>query len=118
MEISNKVIEDIVDSIVSVLGTNLTEETYHNAFELELSLRNIPFQTKVDVPVKYKDCYVGSLQADIVIPKSLIVELKAVSERTGTDKFVNQTRLYMKLLEIKKGVVINFWQLPNIVWVD
>jgi len=41
--------------VYNVLGYGMSEEIYQQSLEIELSLRNIAYQSKVDIVVVYKD---------------------------------------------------------------
>ena len=40
--------------VYNVLGFGMAEEIYQQSLEIELGLRNIPFQSKTDIEVAYK----------------------------------------------------------------
>lgn len=63
-----------------ILGPGFLEAVYQGALERELTLRAIQFQPKVKLPVIYKDCIIGTYEADLVIDDKFIVELKSVSK--------------------------------------
>jgi GxxExxY protein len=63
-----------------ILGPGFLEAVYQAALERELTLRGIPFEHKVKLPVTYKDIIVGIYEADLVIDNKFIVEIKAVSK--------------------------------------
>jgi len=63
-----------------ILGPGFLEAVYQTALERELTLREIPFEQKVKLPVTYKDVSVGVYEADLVIDQKFIVEIKAVSK--------------------------------------
>ena len=62
-----------------ILGPGSLEAVYQVALERELTLRGIPFEKQVKLPVNYKDVLVGEYFADLIIDGKLIVEIKAVS---------------------------------------
>ena len=62
-----------------ILGPGFLEAVYQVALERELTLRGIPFEKQVRLPVTYKDVVVGEYIADFIIDGKLIVEIKAVS---------------------------------------
>ena len=41
--------------VYNVLGYGMAEEIYQQSLEIELGLRNIPYQSKADVKVIYKE---------------------------------------------------------------
>lgn len=62
-----------------ILGPGFLEAVYQGALEKELTLRKIPFERKVKLPVMYKDVFVGEYEADLVVDQKLVVEIKAVT---------------------------------------
>ena len=62
-----------------ILGSGFLEAVYQTALEKELSFRGIPFQHQVELPVKYKDEFVGIYKADLVVDQKIVVEIKSVS---------------------------------------
>jgi len=62
-----------------ILGPGFLEAVYQVALERELTLRGIPFEKQVRLPVSYKDVLIGEYIADFIIDKKFTVEIKAVS---------------------------------------
>lgn len=62
-----------------ILGPGFLESVYQTALERELALRGIAFERKVKLPVIYKDLIIGDYEADLVIDKKFIVEIKAIA---------------------------------------
>jgi GxxExxY protein len=62
-----------------VLGPGFLEAVYQAALAHEMTLRQIPFEQLVPLPVTYKGVNVGSYEADFWVNESLILELKAVA---------------------------------------
>jgi GxxExxY protein len=56
----------------------------------------------------FDDHAIGNIRADLIIDSRIIVELKSV--KTLKDEHRVQTRMYMRLLGLSEGVLINF---PN-----
>ena len=92
-----------------ILGPGLLESAYQRCLALELHNQGLSFETEVPMPVRYKneilDC---GYRADMLVEKSLILELKAVE----TILPIHQAQLltYMKLSGIHLGLLINFHQ--------
>ena len=92
-----------------VLGPGLLESAYQRCLALELRNLGLQFDTEVPMPVRYKneilDC---GYRADMLIEKSVLLELKAVE----TILPIHQAQLltYMKLSGIRIGLLINFYQ--------
>jgi len=105
-QLSNRVIGCAVE-VHRTLGPGLLESTYEQCLAHELSQSDIPFKLQWPLPVKYKgiklDC---GYRVDLFVDDELIVELKSVDEITGIHKA--QLLTYMKLSEVKVGLLINF----------
>ena len=100
---------NIANEIYKTMGIGHTESVYHRCMEAELRKKGIPYASEVVTPLAYKGTYVGYGRADIVIPKDIVIELKAISSPIR-DLEVARLRTYMKSLNIKQGIIINFSQ--------
>lgn len=91
------------------LGPGLLESAYQRCLLLELRKQGLAVETEVPMPVNYKgevlDC---GYRADMLVEKSLILELKAVEEILPIHQA--QILTYMKLSGIHIGLLINFHQ--------
>ena len=89
------------------LGPGLLESVYHTCLKKELTIRGLEFQTELSIPVNYKglDLEAG-LRCDLLIEKSLVVELKAIAKILPIHEA--QILTYMKLLEVPIGLMLNF----------
>jgi GxxExxY protein len=89
------------------LGPGLLESVYHRCLKKELSLLGINYQSELNIPVNYKGYILeAELRCDLLIEDILPVELKAV-------EFIHpvheaQLITYMKLLNVPKGLLLNF----------
>lgn len=99
-------IKTFANRVFETLGAGFSERVYHNAMEVLLKKHNIRFQTEQEIPVMFEGVNVGTVRADLVINDSIVVELKSV--RSIKDDHTTQCAMYMKLLNIPSGVVINF----------
>lgn len=81
-----KNLNDLTDAIIGAamevhraLGPGLLESSYEMCLCRELSIRGIPFERQVPIPVEYKgvklDC---GYRADIVVDRVILVEIKAI----------------------------------------
>lgn len=90
-----------------VLGPGLLESTYEMCLCRELSIRGIPFERQVPIPVEYKgvklDC---GYRADIVVDGAILVEIKAIDSLLPIHDA--QLLSYLKLGRWKIGLLINF----------
>ena|ERR1043165_7869300 len=64
-----------------VLGGGLLEEIYQESLEIELLMQHIPFVSKQELTVYYKDHQLKKRYVpDLVVAKHVVVELKAVQQ--------------------------------------
>jgi len=89
-----------------ILGSGFLEAVYQAALARELTLRGIPFEQQVRLPVIYKDALIGEYTADFVIDKKLIVEIKAVSAMNASHQA--QAMHYLAATGYRLALLINF----------
>jgi GxxExxY protein len=109
MEI-NSLTETIIGSAIEVhraLGPGLLESAYEQCLCHELSLRKIPFERQLQLPVKYKgillDC---GYRIDILVDRRVVVELKAIDRLAPVHDAQLLTHLRLGGWQI--GLLINF----------
>jgi GxxExxY protein len=89
------------------LGPGLLESVYHTCLKKELIIRGFNFQTELTIPVNYKGLELETgLRCDLLVEKSLVVELKAIEKVLPIHEA--QILTYMKLLEVPIGLILNF----------
>jgi GxxExxY protein len=89
------------------LGPSLLESVYHTCLKKELTIRGFEFQTELTIPVNYKGLELETgLRCDLLVEKSLVVELKAVEKVLPIHEA--QILTYMKLLQVPIGLLLNF----------
>jgi GxxExxY protein len=89
------------------LGCGFLESVYQEALAIELGLREIPFTREVRLPVSYKgQVLVTSFCADFICFDSLVVELKALAQLSGSEEA--QLINYLKATRYKVGLLLNF----------
>jgi len=89
-----------------ILGPGFLEAVYQVALERELTLRGVPFERQVKLPVIYKDILVGEYFADVVIDKKFVVELKAVSKFNASHQA--QAMHYLAATGLRLALLLNF----------
>ncbi|MEJ5200514.1 MAG: GxxExxY protein [Anaerolineae bacterium] len=106
----NEITQAIIGAAIEVhraLGPGLLESAYEECTCRELSLREIPYERQVELPVEYKglrlDC---GYRVDLVVAKLVVVELKAVDKLLPIHEA--QLLTYMRLGGWKVGLLINF----------
>lgn len=99
-------LQNISKKIFQTLGPGYSERVYHNAFEVELRMRGIQYETEKILPIIYEGHTVGNLRADLIVDGRTIVELKSAPRLK--DEFRNQVRNYINLTGLEDGYLINF----------
>lgn len=100
-------VQKMAKDVYNSLGPGHTESVYHRAMEVELRNSGIKYASEVLTPIHYKNTYVGYGRADIVVNDSLVIELKAMHKRIGSNE-INRIKTYMNSLNIEEGIIINF----------
>lgn len=107
---TERLASEIVDAAYKVhaaLGPGLMESVYEACVCHELRKRQMPFQTQVSLPIVYDGLRLqAGLRLDLLVDKSVIVELKAVEQMHPI--FQAQLLTYLKLTGIRLGLLINF----------
>jgi GxxExxY protein len=89
------------------LGHGFLEAVYQEALAVELTAREISFQREVILPIRYKGQLLQcGYRADFVCFGEIVVELKAISQLTGTDEA--QTINELKAINLNRALLINF----------
>ena len=90
-----------------VLGPGLLESSYEACLIYELLKSGIKAKQQVLLPINYKGTKIDNgYKIDILIPEKLIIELKSANRILPIH--IAQTLTYMKLSNIKTGLIINF----------
>jgi GxxExxY protein len=105
-EISSRIICAAVE-VHRTLGPGLLETAYEECLCHELSLRGVAFDRQKVLPVFYKgkllDC---SYRLDVVVEGKVVLELKSVTRFEPIHDA--QLLTYLKLSELKLGLLLNF----------
>ena len=89
------------------LGGGLAEEIYQQSLEIELELRGIPFWSKHEIPVFYKQRELKKRYIpDLMVYDKIVVELKSVSALLPEHE--GQLINYMRISKSPIGYLINF----------
>ena len=105
-ELSSKVIKCAIE-VHKVLGPGLLENTYKQCLAHELKLNNIKIEVEKDLPIIYKEIRLElGYRIDLIIENKLIIELKSIENLLPVHHA--QIISYMKLSNIKTGLLINF----------
>jgi GxxExxY protein len=89
------------------LGPGLMESTYHTCLVHELKQCGLVYETEAPVSVCYKgNVITEAYRLDILVEDCLIIELKSVEKLT--DKHKAQLLTYLRLMNKRLGLLINF----------
>lgn len=106
----NQLTHKIIGCAIEVhkeLGPGLLESTYQQCLAHEFQLQGIPFEAEKELPVIYKTSHLDcGYQVDFLVAGKVILELKSVQEILPIHEA--QLLTYMKLAEIRLGLLINF----------
>ena len=102
--------KQIVDAAFQVhkeLGPGLLESVYATCLAYELRQNGVRVETHLALPITYKGVSLNaSLELDLLVENSVIVELKSVE--TMLPVFDAQLLTYLKLTKKRLGLLINF----------
>jgi len=99
-------IEKIVKEVYSELGPGYSERVYHNAVEVILREKGIPYESERHILVRFRGHVIGQLRADIIIDNTIILELKAI--KTLTEGMEQQAQKYLDLTGLRTAYLVNF----------
>jgi len=88
------------------LGPGFLESVYEEALCYEFTLREIPFERQVELPVYYKGIELGKYYADVLVAHSIVLEIKAVS--AFSDRHSAQALHYLTATRRRLAILINF----------
>ena len=102
-----KIVVDAAFKIRTKVGPGLLESAYQTFLVYELKKRGLSVESEVAMPVQYDgvEADIG-YRADLLIEKSVIVELKSVEKVIDIHK--KQLLTYLKMSDLRLGLLINF----------
>jgi GxxExxY protein len=107
----NQISKYIVDAAIEVHrtlgGPGLLEGVYEEAMVWEIQKSGLLVERQLVVPIIYKGRTLANpLRLDMLVEKKVIVENKAVTNYNSI--FEAQARTYLRLLDLRLALVINF----------
>ncbi len=107
---SNELTHAIIGAAIEVhkrLGPGLLESAYRACLAYELRKRGFDVVEEQPVPVVYDDVKLNcGFRADLIVNKTIVVELKAKTAIHPVDKA--QVLSHLRLLKLRFGLLINF----------
>lgn len=106
----NAISGEVVDAALEIhreLGPGLLESVYEIVLADELKLRGMSVERQKVVPITFRGRkFVEGFRADLIIENKVCIEIKSVESLSKTDP--KQLRTYLRLLNMKVGLLINF----------
>ena len=110
--------KELTETIIGVffevyneLGHGFLESVYERAFEIALTAKGINVLRQIQVPVAFRGQSVGDFVADMLVERSVLLELKAA--RTLDAAHEAQLLNYLRATEIEVGLLFNFGIKPE-----
>lgn len=108
--IENKITEKIIGCAIEVhkqLGPGLLESAYEECLYFELIHNGLSVRKQVALPLIYKEIKLDvGYRIDLLVENKVIVEVKSVEVIAEIHKA--QLMTYMKLANVKVGLLMNF----------
>lgn len=103
----SKIIVNTAYQIHSQLGPGLLESVYEEIMYYELRQQNLDVDRQKPIPVIWDDLKMQlGFRADLIVNNKVIIELKSVENIAPAHP--KQVLTYLKLTNIKLGLLINF----------
>lgn len=105
-DLSYKIIGAALE-VHKTLGVGLLENAYEVALAYELKELGLKVESQLLLPLKYKNELIdNAYRIDLIVENKIIIEIKSVVEIHPI--FYSQVLTYLKLTDIKLGLLINF----------
>lgn len=106
-DISKIVLNASIEVHRTLGGPGLLESVYEEALAWELKQAGLSVKRQTLVPIIYKGNELATpLKLDLLLNDLVVVECKATSKYN--DIFAAQTLTYLRLMELRLGLVVNF----------
>lgn len=106
-EISKMIVGAAIEVHKSLGGPGLIESVYEESLAWELADRGLSIKRQIEVPIHYKGNLLATpLRLDLLVNDLVIVEVKSVAAYNRI--FEAQLLTYLRLTNLKLGLVINF----------
>ena len=103
----SKIIVDTCYRIHFELGPGLFESVYEKILQFELKQKGLTVSQQQAIPVIWKEKKLNhGFRADLIVQNKVLIEVKSVEAIAPVHK--KQVLTYLKLTNIKLGLLINF----------
>ena len=101
--------------VYNELGPGFLEAVYHEAMEIEVDRRKIPYQSHAKLQIIYKGKTLRKeYEADMITHGKLLIEFKALNRLTSQEEA--QLLNYLKVTGLRVGLLINFGHPHKLEW--
>ncbi len=102
-----KIVLDLCFKIHRLYGPGLFESVYEEIVCYELAKLDIGFERQKAIPLVHEEVKLDAgFRADLIVEDKLLVEFKSVE--AVADVHYKQVQTYLKLMELKLGLLVNF----------
>jgi GxxExxY protein len=109
-ELTDKIIGVFYD-VYNELGHGFLESVYEESMVIALRDKNLNFERQVPLPVWFREHKVGEYRADVLVERSVLLELKSV--RALESAHDAQLLHYLRSTAIEVGLLLNFGSRPQ-----
>jgi len=107
LEELSRTLVDAAFKVHQALGPGLLESVYDACLCVELRKRNIRYESQAPISIIYEGVKIAAgLRLDLLVEKSIVLELKAVDKLLPVHQ--SQLLTYLKLADLRLGLLINF----------
>ncbi|HLM23466.1 MAG TPA: GxxExxY protein [Pyrinomonadaceae bacterium] len=97
--------------VYNELGYGFLESVYQKSLALAFESAGLNTCSRIDIPVWFRGHQVGHFEADMLVEKSVLLELKATRALDSSHRA--QLLNYLKATEIEVGLLLNFGPKPE-----
>lgn len=101
--------------VYKAFGNSFKESVYHKALIEELQRRELAVDDRKRIDIYYKGKMVGSYVPDLVVDRTIVIELKCKTMLTKDD--LKQFWYYLKGSEYRLGYLVNFGSIGKVEYV-
>jgi len=109
-ELTEKIIGVFYD-VYNELGHGFLESVYREAMIIALRQVGLMIEARVRIPVFFRGQLVGDFEADLLVERKVILELKAVRDLDSSHEA--QTLNYLRATAIEIALLMNFGPKPK-----
>lgn len=103
--VTSKIIGCAIE-VHKILGNGFQEVIYQRALEIEFSRNNLLFKRELEMPISYKNEFIGTRRVDFLVEDKISVELKAIIKLENVH--YAQAINYLEAYNLEIGLLINF----------